>query len=160
MNMRKCMYLIVASLILIISGSLYSHAETTSVTSSPDLVIVIVDAYYTDLEDNGNLNDIYSELYITFYSRWYINNLYLYLELELPSGAYYSYLFLLQFVGIQTTILPVSFYNHATECGNYTLFAMIWFPGCANTKVASSISIFDPPGGHDDSGDPPWISVG
>lgn len=160
MKLQKKVGLITIIFMLLISGSAYSHAYSTFGSTSSNLTIVILNAYYTDLENNNRLDDIYSELYISIYSPWLINYLYLYLQLTLPSGYTYSYLFLLEFIAIKEVILPASFYNHATEPGDYTLTAIIWFADTYGNHIAYSTTIFDPPGGHDDSGDPPWVSLG
>ncbi len=148
--------------ILSLSGTSSVKAySTTSVTNDPSLFVHIETAYYTDLEGKGIEDDIYSEVYIYYDTPDYYTYIDMYIDLELPSGNYYTYLVQLTIAGGNWILLPIRFYNHATESGDYILFIACWFTYSYSydSILAMSECIFDPPGHHDE-GDPPRIEIG
>ncbi|MHA1304566.1 MAG: hypothetical protein ACTSPI_12790 [Candidatus Heimdallarchaeaceae archaeon] len=159
MKLIRKIVLFCTLLLITISFGIKSSAYVTYSTSNSSLLTVhIQTAYYADLEGDGKENDIFTSIYISFYSIYYYNHLYAYLELDLPSGEYYAYLISLEFYGIQEVTLPIYLYNHATESGDYILYVAAFFADDSDI-LAESIAIFDPPGGTDGA-DPPRIEIG
>ncbi|MHA1397947.1 MAG: hypothetical protein ACTSSG_12415 [Candidatus Heimdallarchaeaceae archaeon] len=152
---------ILFSLVILILSVLLANAITSSQASSScssnslTIYVEIENAFYCDLENTGVENDIFSEVFVSFDSNFYYNHLYMYLDLELPSGEYFSYLISLHFYGINAYTLSISLFDHALETGYYTLYVLLFFANNHDNRYATSTLIFDPPGSHDDSGDPP-----
>ncbi len=160
MNNKKLLFCVLVCIsTLILSSTTATHAfSVTNWKNSNSLMIEVTSAYYDDLEGDGVENDVYSSVYIKFSSFRLINELILYLDLELPSGKYFTYYIQLTFHYMYEVEIPIKFYNHATEEGDYILFAAIWFDDPFDSRLAYSECIFDPPGGHD-GGDPPRIEL-
>ncbi len=123
----------------------YQNAPQTNNTIH-SITVVITHASYTDLDNDGNEDDVVviSDFYLQnddFYEFIY------FITLILPSGMYYQYLVRV-WAWVDYVSITNSFYNHATESGNYTVIIEAWL---LNPDVYYDISavIFDPPGGSD-----------
>ncbi len=159
MKLIKKISLFVALFLIVATLGVKASANTTvSVTNTSLLYVHISTVYYADLENSGSQNDIYAEIFVSFDSPYCYNHLYMYLELDLPSGAYYYYVISMEFYGVYQTTLSVFLYNHATESGDYILYSAIYFADSPGVQRAESASLFDPPG-HTDDADPPRIEV-
>ena len=159
----KKKYLLPFTILVMIAliASLSSTAQAASIceTNSPTIYVEIETAYYCCLESDGIENDIYTSIYISFSSPYYINDMYLYLDLELPSGEYFAYLISLRFIGLYEYTLQVDLINHALESGDYILFVGFFFSNPHDPRLATSTLVFDPPGSHDNSGDIPTPEI-
>jgi len=144
---------------LVLSSCSFTQAESINESNSSSLYVDIITAYYCCLEDDGIENDVYTCIHISFLSPYYTNNLYLYLDLELPSGIYFAYLISMKFYGLYEYTLQVELINHALEAGDYILFAALFFAHPNDPRLATSTLIFDPPGSHDNSGDVPTPDI-
>ncbi len=121
--------------------------------SSTDVISIkvsVTDAYYTDLDNDGLSDDViaYTSVDLSGSTRY---NFDYYITLTLPSGKNYTYAY--TFNTVYTTLnIRNYFWNHATECGDYTITvqAILWTGGISYTNHAYT---FDPPGGSD-GGDP------
>jgi hypothetical protein len=106
--------------------------------------VEIVDAFYTDLDNDYRDDDVCVLLkcelgYSSYYEFAYI------IVLKLPSGMEYSYLVYV-WAWIDIVYIHNLFYNHATETGDYTVYveAVMVIP---NSATDSGSYVFDPPGG-------------
>ena len=119
-------------------------AQTTAPTHS--IAVAITHASYTDLDNDGYEDDVLvvSDFYLQ--NDDYYEFIYL-ITLILPSGIYYQYLVQV-WAWVDYVSIDNSFYNHATESGNYTVIieALLLNP---DVYYDVSIVIFDPPGGSD-----------
>ena len=118
--------------------------QTTAPTHS--IAVAITHASYTDLDNDGFEDDVLvvSDFYLQ--NDDYYEFIYL-ITLILPSGIYYQYLVQV-WAWVDYVSIDNSFYNHATEAGNYTVIieALLLNP---DVYYDVSIVIFDPPGGSD-----------
>jgi hypothetical protein len=136
-------------LILLILGSSVANAyqqPSQTTTLSHSISVVITHASYTDLDNDGFEDDVVviSDFYLQnddFYEFIYI------ITLILPSGTYYQYLVQV-WTWVDYVSITNSFYNHATESGDYIVVIEAWL---LNPDVYYDVSavIFDPPGGSD-----------
>ncbi|MHA1406583.1 MAG: hypothetical protein ACTSSG_04285 [Candidatus Heimdallarchaeaceae archaeon] len=128
--------------------------ETNNVT----LELVIEDAFYTSLDSNNIQDDILSYFSLDIDCKDDKKYVYfsLQIELTLPSGTSYSYLYNLKvFPGNYAATLIL--YNHATEKGNYLLEITCVLYDYYITSGTERF-IFDPPGENEGS-DPPFASL-
>lgn len=128
--------------------------KSAEVEDKHSIVVTIEDAWYGN-DDNGTTpNDVLVVVQFKLQgSKTY--NLEYYIQLELPSGAYFIYK--VDVVAkIQTFNLTNVFWNHATEPGWYcaTVIARL---NTGGPLYAGTQHIFDPPG-NDDS-DPKGFGV-
>ncbi|MBY9002280.1 MAG: hypothetical protein KGD64_15275 [Candidatus Heimdallarchaeota archaeon] len=144
---------------LILGSCSGAQAESINESNSPTLFVGINTAYYCCLETDGIENDVYTSIHVSFISPYYTNTLYLYLDLELPSGRYFAYLISMKFFGLYEYTLQVELINHALEPGDYILFTALFFANPNDPRLATSILVFDPPGSHDNSGEVPLPEI-
>ena len=108
-----------------------------------ELTIQIIDAYYTDLDNDSSQDDIFAIVRIEN-KGIIVANLDYYVKMELPSGTVYSY-----HVRIITNkeILNLKnyFWNHAYESGNYSLTVTVSLKNIQRITTSTTL-IFDPPG--------------
>ena len=124
----------------------YYSRRTAATTTTSTIDVVVLDSYYTDLDNDGNQDDVVSTV------AFILNNNAIYqfdylITLILPSGLQYQYyVTVVSFVDI--VILDNLFYNHATEAGYYTIIVetLLYYP---SYDYAVDGHVFDPPGGSD-----------
>ncbi len=119
---------------------------TTTASSEEIVNVVILDAYYCDLDNDSYKDDIYAEVKLNllgsnFYALDY------YVNLTLPSGTLFSYYAKVN-TNMNEVILKNFFYNHALESGDYTLTVKVVLKNGGMLTDSHSF-VFDPPGGSD-----------
>ena len=117
----------------------------TESNSSP---LIILDAYYTDAEGDLNEDDVIGLFQITFDD---IRNTYtaeFKVVLILPSGFEYVYYYNINSM-IKSFTVEFTFYNHATEAGDYTFKCTLTQKNGGRLTSTASYT-FDPPGGDPD----------
>ncbi|RMG34074.1 MAG: hypothetical protein D6732_11010 [Methanobacteriota archaeon] len=113
-------------------------------TSETSISVAILFANYTDLDEDGYMDDVYAEVSIDLYGGVAYTFEY-YVTLTLPSGLNFSYLFIIS-TNYQSFTIYNFFYDHATESGWYTLNIDATLNN-GGRSTATSTLIFDPPGG-------------
>lgn len=121
-------------------------AGDSSEDATAQIKVTIENANYLDLDLDSNEDDIHVLLRFDLADFDYYEFAYI-ITLELPSGIEYSYLV---YVWAWIDIVHINnlFYDHATECGNYTVYvdAAMVNPVFATD---SETYMFDPPGGSE-----------
>ncbi|RLI47949.1 MAG: hypothetical protein DRO73_10615 [Candidatus Thorarchaeota archaeon] len=126
-------------------------AGTVTIRSSNDQVTVsvkILDAYYTDADDDGYEDDVVAlfDIYLDGAVRYNID---IYPELVLPSGESFLYGYTIN-TRLSTLHCTMYFLHHATETGNYTFSVdVVSYTGGVATGQVNYV--FDPPGGSGDA---------
>ncbi len=108
--------------------------------------VTIVDACYTDLDDDSWEDDVLVVVRFDLSSSDYYEFAYV-ITLTLPSGTSYSYLVIV-LAWVDVVYTYNLFFNHATESGDYTVYvkALLVTPA---TATDSATYVFDPPGGSE-----------
>ena len=157
--MRIRVYLLLLGLLLFSLWSVHAVHAASSVgqansvktqSTGPFITVKILSAYYTDLDGDGNEDDVYALTHIEL-GGFATYNVDYYVNLTLPSGTTYLYRIL---ITSQVTSFDLNnlFYNHATEQGNYSLTVTAFLLNGASSYDQHAY-VFDPPGGSD-GGDP------
>lgn len=134
-------------LLLLLGGfvpSLNASQMSITDTSEPTIVVEILFANYTDLDDDGYLDDVYAEVSVELSGAVAYTFEY-FVTLTLPSGLNFSYLFIIS-TNYQSFNIYNYFYDHAIETGWYTLDVDATLNN-GGRSTASSTLVFDPPGG-------------
>lgn len=135
-------------LILLIISLLTSQvsADRTLKTNSDSVAVTIMihEAYYADLENDGIENDIFVSVELSFSGSNSYNFDYL-IYLTLPSGHVFNYYISLS-SRVQTLNMGNYFWNHALESGWYHVEASVILR-TGGIALTSSDLVFDPPGG-------------
>lgn len=120
-----------------------SHAQPIRSESLETHSVVILDAYYVDV-------DIYASLSVIVQTQSTTENYYLQVTLINPIGDEASFILKIT-TKIEQLTLDIVFYNYATVSGDYTIIATI----ISNNRwyAHTDIMVFDPPSGGSE-GDP------
>lgn len=146
---KKLIFIICLLLVAVGSLGTLNARGSTWTTTLAELDLTFVETYYADLDNDGYEDDILLDLYVELltFSYWdtiFGKNMELYVELELPSGAYHDYGF--EITAYQPTFnIVLECYDHATESGDYTAHAIGFVEG--NSYGLYHWVVFDPPGG-------------
>ncbi len=119
-----------------------------SSNTQASVTVHILDAYYTDADDDGREDDVvaYFDIHLDGARRY---NMDIYPALTLPSGTSYLYGYTIN-TRLSDLHCIMYFYNHATESGNYTFSVdvVLYTGGVAGGQIQH---VFDPPGGSGDA---------
>ena len=149
--------------IIILIGILFSPSQFTTAgipefnvsnTESPTISVRVIDAYYSDLDNDTYQDDIYAlvRFELSGALRYYFDY---YVTLTLPSGYNFSYAFAIIATG--SFDLNHYFFDHAIESGNYTLSVFVILK-TEGISTDSHIYVFDPP--RASTGGDPTLVVG
>ena len=152
MSYKKLFYfLIVFGLLTSGFGVITATGKRTQTTMTvqcekPTVLITIVDALYTDLDDDGLEDDVFASVDLSLIcgNRF---NLEYYITLTLPSGLSFTYGYMIN-TRLDSFTMQNNFYNHAIESGDYQIDVYIVLKTGGISFSHNSV-IFDPPGGTD-----------
>lgn len=132
-----------------------AQVTINSVNDQASVTVDIIDAYYTDADDDGFEDDVVAhfDIHLSGKQRY---NMDIYPSLILPSGTSYDYGYTIN-TRLTTLHCTMYFYDHATESGDYTFHVdvILYTGGVASGQVDY---VFDPPGGSGDA-DPCGVLV-
>ncbi|MBS3795971.1 MAG: hypothetical protein KGY80_13790 [Candidatus Thorarchaeota archaeon] len=161
MNRRRNLVCAIFALLMVVGtlgGITAVDASSTTVSSTNDEVSVsltIIDANYTDADDDGYADDViaYFDIALEGARRY---NLDIYPSLTLPSGTEYTYAYVIN-TRLELLHCTMYFIDHATESGDY-IFSVEIVSYTGGVACGSAEYVFDPPGGSGDA-DPCGILV-
>ncbi|UJG44481.1 MAG: hypothetical protein K9W46_04710 [Candidatus Heimdallarchaeum endolithica] len=152
---KKQFRLIIALIMLAFLSIQFVQGLTTIEADEVKVDLQITNAYYCDADFDGEEDDVvlHFETNITFLENKYLVKFYLEIDLILPSGMQFSYLY--EIYTTRTFLnFTMFFYNHALEPGDYIGIVTLHLSDDGEFISGTEQIIFDPPGKTDDT-DPP-----
>ncbi len=153
--LRNKLKLLIISAIILLALVPASTAAVTDTTGP--IKVEILDAYYADLDNDGLEDDVYSAVKVSLIPQGIQVYDYL-IELELPSGATFSYYYVIA-TNKQVVLYDNYFWDHATESGWYKITVSVVLIS-SNFEYHETTLVFDPPGGHGGSEPPQFTLIG
>ncbi|NHJ85942.1 MAG: hypothetical protein FK734_10805 [Asgard group archaeon] len=151
MRLRKVLLAIALSILAILPISFVS-ADIIIQNNEVAVIIGIDDAYYSAADSDGIQNDVIIDFSLEVLSTKFTYkttcNFYICICLTLPSGTFYSYLYIVT-SKLNIYVTPTAYlYNHATEEGWYRveIIGLIYYTNTPVYDIGSEIFDFDPPG--------------
>jgi hypothetical protein len=163
--MRFGKVLFITSLILLTLAPLSFVSSETKIENEDVIVFITInDAYYYTADEDGVENDIAAHFTLDVSRNSHSNGrprivFYIYLELFLPSGTSFLYLFKVTSPRECCASPTAYFYNHATESGWYSLeITGVLTKGDPALCIGTETFHFDPPGSTGGS-EPPTCMI-